>query len=167
MSPKLWRIEPEVVCGCDTCGDGATLPLDGTPAATTCGRCGAIVRIAVPGEPGMRSNCAMCGCDALYVQRDFNRVLGLAIVVVGAGLAPWTHYISLAVATLADVALYRMLPRITVCYACEAIHRGVPVNPAHAAFDHHVEDHYKVEKSKRLVAIQAWKRAHPPAGERR
>jgi hypothetical protein len=94
------------------------------------------------------------------VQRDFNRVIGIGIVVVGAVLAPFTHYISLGVATLADLALYQLLPRITVCYACEAIHRGVPVHSEHAAFDHHIEDRYKVEKSKRQVAIQAWRRAH-------
>jgi len=161
MSATRWKLKSEVVCGCSTCGDGSALPLDGTEAATACAHCGAAVRVAFPDGTGTRTRCAVCGCDALYVQRDFNRMVGLAIVVVGAGLAPWTHYISLAVATLADVALYRMLPRITVCYRCEAIHRGVPVNPAHAAFDHHVEDHHKVEKSKRQVAIQAWRREHP------
>ena len=163
MNAVRWKTKPEVVCGCATCGDGTTLPLDGTAAAAACSQCGAGVRVRFP-DPGARTRCAMCGCDALYVQRDFNRRLGLAIVVVGAGLAPWTHYVSLGVATLADVALYRMLPRITVCYACEAIHRGVPVHTAHAAYDHHVEDRYKVEKSKRRVAIQAWRRSHPQGG---
>ncbi len=150
----------EVACGCGTCGEGIALPLDGTPAAANFVRCGDTMRVAFPAAPGARAQCAVCGCDALYVQRAFNRILGIGIVVVGAVLAPFTHYISLGVATLADVALYQLLPRITVCYACEAIHRGVPVNPAHAAFDHHVEDRHKVEKSKRQVAIQAWRRAH-------
>jgi hypothetical protein len=153
------------VSGCGRCGTGVTLPLDGTTAAAACGGCGDTVRIGFPEAPGARSRCAMCGCDALYAQRDFNRVLGIAIVVVGAGLAPFTHYVSLGVATLADLVLYSLLPRITVCYACEAIHRGVPVQAGHGAFDHHLEDRYKVEKSKRQVAIQAWRRRHANRGD--
>ena len=152
-------MKAEVVCGCGTCGDGVALPLDGTPAEANCGRCGDGVRLGFPDAPGRRTRCAICGCPALYVQRDFNRAVGIGIVVVGAVLAPFTHYVSLGVATLADLALYQLLPRITVCYACEAIHRGVPVHSEHGAFDHHIEDRFKVEKSKRQMAIQNWRRA--------
>ena len=35
--------------------------------------------------------CLACGSERLFVQKDFNRKLGVAIVVVGAALSPWTY----------------------------------------------------------------------------
>ena len=33
----------------------------------------------------MVDSCALCGHDSLYIQKDFNRALGIAIVVIGVG----------------------------------------------------------------------------------
>lgn len=151
---------PEVNFACSTCGDGLVLPL-GDPAGVQCGRCGELARLAAPAPAGTPlERCAACASPALFVQRDFNRILGLAIVGIAALFAVKTRGLSLLAAALVDWILYRMLPRITVCYACDAVHRGVPVHPRHAAYDHHVEDALKEEKSKRQVAAQAWRRAH-------
>lgn len=149
----------EVNFACRTCGNGLVLPLEAA-ASLACTRCSATSQVAVtePGQP--LGSCAACGSEALFVQRDFNRLLGLAIVAVAALFAVQTRFLSLVAAALVDLVLYRALPRITVCYACDAIHRGVPVNPRHTAYDHHVEDMHKVEKSKRQVATQHWRRSH-------
>ena len=153
-------MRPEVNFACGTCGNGLVLPLDTPDAGVDCPRCGARAALRFADGSGPRQRCSACGCDALFVQRDFNRILGLAIVGLGALFAVRTRFLSLVAATLLDVLLYRLLPRITVCYACNAIHRGVPIAPGHAAYDHHVEDRYKVEKSKRQVAAQLWRREH-------
>jgi hypothetical protein len=151
---------------CPTCGAGLFLPLGDPAARATCGACGNEARAFDAGtvSPGDTrrplERCAACGSASLFVQRDFNRKLGLGIVAVAALLAVPTRGLSLLVAVLADLALYRLLGRITVCFACDAVHRGVPVNPAHGAFDHHVADAFKVEKSERQAAARRWRSAH-------
>lgn len=67
--------------------------------------------------------CPVCGCPDLYRQRDFNRKIGITIILVGAVLAPWTHFLSLVVCALIDFAIYRFVPEAVVCYHCQAILR--------------------------------------------
>lgn len=87
--------------------------------------------------------CPACQGRQLYVQRDFNQRAGLAIVVVGALLAPFTpYYSSLFLAGLVDAGLYVLLPEITVCYRCHAHFRGFRRNPGHAPFDLHLDEQY-------------------------
>ena len=162
MSAPAWgSMKPEVNFACGACGNGLVLPLGDPHAAVGCPRCGTRAGLAQAAGGAPLERCAACGSEALFVQRDFNRMLGLVIVGIGALFAVKTRFLSLLAATLADLMLYRLLPRITVCYACDAIHRGVAVNPRHAAFDHHVEDYYKEPKSKRQVDAQQWRREHP------
>ncbi len=151
----------EVNLACPTCGNGMLLALGADPPASgRCQRCGRESTL-LPADPrGPVRACAACGATALFVQRDFNRKLGIAIVAVAALFAVKTWGLSLVAAALIDLALYRILPRITVCYACDAIHRGVPVNREHQAFDHEVAEEFKEPKSRRQVAVHAWRRAH-------
>jgi hypothetical protein len=96
-------------------------------------------------ESRVVETCPACGGSLLYLQRDFNQKAGLAIVVVGAVLAPFTpYYSSLIVAALVDAALYALLPEITVCYRCHAHFRGFARNPRHQAFDLHLAEQYDV-----------------------
>jgi hypothetical protein len=93
------------------------------------------------------SRCAICGCRDLFIQKDFNRKVGITIVVIGAILAPFTKLISLFVCALIDLILYRVLPMITVCYRCHAIYRGFR-NSNHEGFNLGINDRYRsMEKS--------------------
>jgi len=90
--------------------------------------------------------CPACGGRQLYVQRDFNQKAGLAVVVAGAVLAPFTpYYSSLVVAALVDAGLYLLLPEITICYRCQAHFRGFDRNPGHQPFDLHTAEQYEVK----------------------
>ena len=62
-------------------------------------------------------------------------MLGGAIVFLAAVLAPFTHYISLAVAGLLDFLIYRSVPDEVVCYVCGSVHRGFRDEPHHPVFD--------------------------------
>jgi hypothetical protein len=84
--------------------------------------------------------CLACGHPELYTQRDFPRGLGLAIVIAAACLAPFTNYISLFVAAGLDFAIYFVVRRVVVCYACRARHRGFSSTPRHPAFDRTIEE---------------------------
>lgn len=89
------------------------------------------------------TRCLSCGSERLFVQKDFNRKLGVAIVVAGAVLSPWTYGASLLVCMLIDYGLYYLVPEITVCYGCDAIHRGFQHNPAHRAHDPILAERYR------------------------
>ena len=135
----------EIAFACPLCGAEATSGLDGQGR---CERCGARPSLAL--TPSLRDDrivdaCPACQGRQLYVQRDFNQKAGLAIVLVGAVLAPFTpFYSSLFVAALVDAGLYLLLPEITICYRCQAHFRGFRRNPAHAAFDLHLAEQYEV-----------------------
>ena len=86
--------------------------------------------------------CPICGCPDLHRQRDFNRKMGVAIIVIGAVLAPFTQFISLVVCVLIDLAIYRFIPEVVVCYHCQAILGGYPGTERVDPFDLNVSDKY-------------------------
>ncbi len=109
-----------------------------------CSRCGA-ERTAQPGAwdaDGHLGGCPVCGCRDLYRQRDFNRRLGLAVIIVGAALAPWTKFLSLVAAAGLDWFLYRWVGEVVVCYHCQAILRGLAGVERVPPFDLNVSDKY-------------------------
>lgn len=89
--------------------------------------------------------CLVCGYDRLFAQKDFNRRIGLLIVIVGAVLSPWTYGLSLVVCMGLDYGLYYFVPEVTVCYGCQAIHRDFEHNPKHRAHDPLLSDRYRRE----------------------
>ena len=139
------RRRPEIAFACPRCGREALAGLDGQGR---CAGCGAAPRLEVAEalrEGPVVERCPACGSTQLYVQRDFNQKAGLAVVVAGAVLAPFTpFYSSLIVAALVDAGLYALLPEITVCYRCQAHFRGFARNPRHRAFDLHLAEQYDV-----------------------
>jgi len=88
-------------------------------------------------------NCVGCGHDTLYLQKDFNRTLGVAIVVAGSLASlyffsksqPLYGMLALFVSAGIDFLIYSLVGEVTVCYACHAIYRGFHRNPAHGPFD--------------------------------
>ena len=139
---------PQIAFACSGCrGEVASAP--GEPA--TCAGCGAVTTLTVP--DALRRGeaveaCPACGGKNLYVQRDFNQKVGLAVVIVGAALAPFTpFYSSLFVAAAIDAVLYALLPEITVCYRCHAHFRGFARNPKHEAFDLHLAEQYETHEN--------------------
>ena len=90
----------------------------------------------------MRS-CVACGHDTLYIQKDFNRNLGIAIVGVGSLAAvfffsrgePLYGMLALIASAGLDFLIYSLVGEVTVCYACHAVYRGLARNPEHGPFD--------------------------------
>jgi hypothetical protein len=134
---------PEIAFACPKCKSEATAGLDGRGVCPSGGEPTALALSPAVREGGPVDRCPACAGEQLYVQRDFNQKVGLAVVVVGAVLAPFTpYYASLWVAAAVDAVLYLVLPEITVCYRCHAHFRGFPRNPRHEAFDLHVAEQY-------------------------
>ena len=92
---------------------------------------------------GIVTTCVSCGHDDLYIQKDFNRLVGMTIV--GAGIAaslyffakgePFAAMAVLGLTAVIDFAVYFLVAEVTVCYACHAIYRGFAKNPEHEPFD--------------------------------
>ncbi len=88
---------------------------------------------------GLRG-CLACGHAELYTQKDFPRALGIGIVVVAAVLAPFTWYVSLAVAAAIDWVLYHTAREVVVCYVCGARHSRFAAKPRHPRFDREIDE---------------------------
>ncbi len=87
--------------------------------------------------------CAVCDCDTVYVQKDFNRTLGIGIflggavislVLYGFDLIWWAFGVLLACA-MVDGLLYRLLPDVTICYKCHAQYRRVTSRAENQPFE--------------------------------
>jgi len=94
-------------------------------------------------EGNVVTTCVSCGHDALYVQKDFNRQLGIGIVGIGIALSiyffarsePFLAMAVLGMTALVDFCAYFLVGEVTVCYSCHAVHRGFKRNPEHEPFD--------------------------------
>jgi hypothetical protein len=133
---------PEIAFRCPSCGGEASCGLDGRGHCAACGAQPTLSLSASITEQHTVDRCPACDGPQLYVQRDFNQKAGLGVVIVGAVLAPFTHYLSLVAAAIIDAALYTLLAEITVCYRCQAHFRGFRRNPAHEPFDLHIAEQY-------------------------
>ena len=87
--------------------------------------------------------CAICDCNKVYVQKDFNRTLGVSIFGAGAVLfllCAWKNRLVegtlvWAAFAVADALLYRFLSDVTICYKCHSQYRGVTKNPDNQPFE--------------------------------
>lgn len=128
---------------CDACGRAILLRVERPSEAVDCPGCGRRHPIRVDAAfaaSGRFERCLRCGLDRLYVQKDFNRTIGLTVFAVAAVLSVPTWGLSLLAATLLDVLLYYVLGEVTICYGCGTHHRGGSKNPAHGPFDLHVQE---------------------------
>ena len=142
-----WRLNTgrrgEIAFVCERCDRPVYGALGGPDDAVVCVTCGERFALRTgDAETGGRrvEQCLRCGADRLYIQKDFNRKLGLAVFVVAAILSVPTWGLSLLIATLFDLGLYYCLGSVTICYACGTQHRGFPLNPAHGPFDLHTAE---------------------------
>jgi len=94
-------------------------------------------------DRGTITACVSCGRDAFYVQKDFNRQLGLAIVGLGIVISifffarslPMYAMATLGVTAVIDFLAHLLVRNVTVCYCCHALYRGFLNNPEHEPFD--------------------------------
>jgi len=90
--------------------------------------------------------------DVLYVvvhifmdKKDFNKVLGLVIMLIGICLAPFTYCLSLPVLSFFDWLLYQRVPNMVVCYDCRSEFRGFEVPADMEEFKHFLAEKFEKE----------------------
>ncbi len=94
-------------------------------------------------ESGLLNQCPVCGCSDLYKQKDFNRKVGVGLIIVGVCLSFFTYGISLVVVTLLDWWLFRKVDEVGCCYLCRAVFRDGEVIRNLPHFDLVLHDHYR------------------------
>lgn len=124
---------PSVHFLCPKCDARLGRELNEPPRA--CEHCGSANEVVAPPAGSLIDKCAACNHDQLYVQKDFNRTTGIALVVLGSIFVPWTYGLSLLGVTILDYIVWRLVKNVIVCYRCQAVHRGYPTNPAIKHFD--------------------------------
>ena len=130
---------------CHTVQDTDVTP----PAAVSCETCGFTWNL--PQLTPDRPHCPLCQTGELYVQKDFNIRLGIAIILVAAAVAWWTYGLSLVAATLLDWFLYRRVPEVVICYYCQAHFRNLSDARRFPAFDLLKHDRFRTR----------WEQDHP------
>ncbi len=138
--------EGELLLGwtCVECGNANQSYVVGAEVA--CNICR--VTVEVSDQHRDLRECAVCKSTRLYRQRAFNRFLGIAVVVVGAVLVPFTYGISLPAVFLIDLILYRRVPEMAVCYLCRAEYRGIQVPKRILPFRHHLAAGYEKRRER-------------------
>jgi hypothetical protein len=111
----------------------------------SCANCDARIQLRI-GESirarGVVEHCAVCDCNKVYIQKDFNRTLGVAILAVGAMASLILYgfnrvgeaFAVIGLFAAADFLLYRLLPNVVICYKCHAQYRGVGAPDVHEPF---------------------------------
>lgn len=104
----------------------------------------------IPATWTTADDCPLCGCRHLYRRKDFNQLVGLALIVAGAGLGIAISYWFLLLFTLLDLALYRWVAEVAVCHRCEAEYRGAAGIDDLPLFTHHTAEIYQTNGSSAL-----------------
>ncbi|MEM7233380.1 MAG: hypothetical protein AAF517_14475 [Planctomycetota bacterium] len=145
---------PSVQCVCPHCDEEFFFLVTDRRAATICcPGCGATFPGSgdVPAESAPVERCLVCGNEEFYIQKDFNRQIGLWIVltsflIIFLVMLKWDHrtgiYCLFGLAAV-DWIAYRLLPEVTVCYLCQSVYRRFPLHPKHRGFYLGDEEKYK------------------------
>ena len=150
----------QILAKCPKCDAGLPVSAIEAPSAIRCGRCGSDIPLtiseAVRADSAVDS-CPVCTGTDVYVRKDFDPKVGLAVVIIGALISAVFYwfgrdliaYSILAGAALIDLVVYGRLKDVTVCYRCHTEFRGVYQRRA-PAFDLHTADVLEVEYQRRL-----------------
>ena len=119
--------------------DRLDLPRSGPWRCVACGHC---IDLHGAEADGSVSQCAACGNQELYRQKDFPQWLGLSLLAVACAAffvlqVLYHQWIAWAVllgsAAIDGLLYYGWVGDVLVCYRCGCQHRGVPSGP----FDPH------------------------------
>lgn len=158
-APQSVNSPRSVTFRCVQCQGTSRAILTGVDVPISCSQCNAQPSfVAGAFQEGQLERCPICGCDELFIRKDFPQRLGVAIVVVGFVISSVTWYFHMFIATFAilmltaliDVLLYMLMGDVLECYRCHAQFRGATDAQGFSSFD--LEIH---EKHRQMKARQA------------
>ena len=145
---------------CPDCAARLPVAAADAPPAVRCGGCGRTIPLAVSAK--VRADveadvCPVCEGRELYVRKDFDPKLGLAVIVTGALVSAGFYWFGmdlvaygvLGAAALLDLIVYGRLRDLSVCYRCHTEFRGSYRRTA-PIFDLHTADELELEWARRI-----------------
>ncbi len=141
-----------VTFDCTECGGKTRFQPSPETTQIACSQCGRSIALAVaPDAEGRVERCLLCGCNELYVRKDFPQRLGLTIIVLGFAVSciPWyfgmwyTTYAVLFGTAVADAALYLLTGNLLQCYRCRAEYRKVAEIEGQQPFSLETHERYR------------------------
>lgn len=154
-----------VTFACPECDQTTRQEVEPATRQVVCTSCQHAIAVLLPTEPLHR--CLICGCNELFVRKNFSQRLGLTIVVTAMVLSSiawgfhwrYTTYGILFAAALIDVILYFRVGNLLQCYRCRAEYRGLPELDQGAPFN--LETHEKFrQQAARLAEAGAVERTN-------
>lgn len=149
--------EPTVSFPCPGCRQPLERRFPSSEPAAPCARCARTIELHADSlaDGGLRA-CPACGGAMLYRQKDFRQAIGCLVVLVAAALAPFTYYVSLGVAALVDLVLWRIAGEVVICYRipCRAHVRGVAPGPKVGAFDLSIHDYHRMLARREAAGLE-------------
>ncbi len=136
----------EISLPCPRCGQHVHALVSIGSRLAHCSSCNAVLfQFATDDfwDTGSLTQCPSCGCSHLYRQKDFNRLLGVGLLITGIAFSYYTYGISLLVATLVDWILYRFVGDVGCCYRCNALFRHPSLLMTLPPFNLALHDHYR------------------------
>lgn len=127
---------------CSNCGSGINVLPSLDASKVECDICKNVQNVQFNQDhvDGILKDCPCCKRKDFYIQKDFNRKVGVFLFVVAAILSIWTYGISLIVLYLVDLFLFKKLKMIAICYKCLTIFRRVKNSEEISPFDHEMND---------------------------
>jgi len=107
-------------------------------------------------------HCLVCGCQELFIRKNFSQRLGVTIVVIAivSSAITWGFHLRLATygilfaAALLDLLLYFVIGNLLQCYRCHAEYRGLPELDSHEPFSLETHERFR-QQAIRLAESQA------------
>lgn len=127
---------------CDECGSGVEVYPSTKNTLVVCDVCNHNfeAHFTPKHEASELETCPKCERKDFYIQKDFNRKLGVLFFVVAAILSIWTYGLSLVALFILDFFLFQRLRTIAVCYKCNTIFRNASNFKELAGFNHEMND---------------------------
>lgn len=145
---------------CPDCESRLPVSAADAPAAIQCGRCDRAIALtvtdAIRADTGV-DRCPVCEGREVYLRKDFDPTLGLAVIITGALISAGFYWYGMDLiaygvlggATLLDLFVYGRLKDLSVCYRCHTEFRGGYRRTA-VAFDLHTADELELEWARKL-----------------
>ena len=136
---------------CNNCGSGIHVYPEKDAHKIECEVCKSFQEVIFDHnhELGILKDCPGCSRKDFYSQKDFNRKLGVILVVLAAvvstvmlyfGINPLWYLSTFIVLYALDFVLFRRLKPIAVCYKCQSVFRDVANIQEIPGFDHEMND---------------------------
>ena len=141
---------------CPKCEEATRSDVSSQDQPVECNSCGHALPLPGDFEADRIDSCLVCGGTELFIRKDFNQRLGLAVIIIGFAASTVTYFFHMRYATfgilgataIVDFFLYHFVGNLLECYRCHAEFRGLLGLEAHNHFDLEIHERYRQQAAR-------------------